>query len=427
MPTGRPEQVLIASSGPSRLNIGHAGVEDEQALLYAFRSFAEVAGSLEQSYGKLRAEVERLRRELEQSNCDLVQSLEENRRMRVHLDRILEGLPCGVLVATGDGLVSRANPEALRLLGMNSDGDPADLRSLSTLPAAVRQLLECARRSGKEQELCVPFDAGTARWLAARHASIAENATSASIYILRDVGEHKRLEEAQARLRREQALAEMSAILAHEVRNPLGSLELFAGLLAESDLNPDCRKWVEHMQTGLRTLAATVNNVLHFHSLPEPERAPVEVSRLLAWANDFFAPLARRSGVTLSLQDGASGEFIAADRHRLEQVLLNLMLNALRAMPDGGWIELAGRKAQGGQAVELAVADIGSGISSEDLPRIFEPGFSTRAGSPGLGLAVCRKIVEQHGGTIWATSSEYGTRFTLTFPITDGSTHGAME
>jgi hypothetical protein len=78
------------------------------------------------------------------------------------------------------------------------------------------------------------------------------------------------LEETQSKLRREQALAEISSVLAHEIRNPLGSLELFAGLLAESDLNPDCHNWVEHVQAGLRTLAATVNNVLQFHSLPEP-------------------------------------------------------------------------------------------------------------------------------------------------------------
>jgi two-component system sensor histidine kinase FlrB len=429
MPAGCAEQVLLApASAPSRANIGHVSAEHEQFLLHAFRSFAEAAGSLEQSYGNLRTEVERLRRDLEQSNTDLVQSLEENRSMRVHQDRILEGLPCGVVVVGGDGRISRANPEALSLLGINMEGDPATPRSVATLPRAERQLLECARLEDKEQEICIPCGDGEPRWLAARHAAIVESSTSASVYILRDVSEHKRLEETQVRLRREQALAEMSAILAHEVRNPLGSLELFAGLLAESHLNPDCRKWVEHMQTGLRTLAATVNNVLHFHSLPRAERSPVDLGQLLEWARDFFMPLGRQSGVTLSVQNGVSGVFIAADRHRLEQVLLNLVLNAMRAMPRGGWVELSGRKIQNGEAVSLAVSDTGPGILPAHLPRIFEPGFSTRAGSPGLGLAVCRKIAEQHRATITAgCRPEGGATFILTFPLTGQPAGGVSE
>jgi signal transduction histidine kinase len=226
------------------------------------------------------------------------------------------------------------------------------------------------------------------------------------------------LEEAQSKLRREQALAEISAVLAHEIRNPLGSMELFTGLLMEAELSPECRDWVERVQAGLRTLAATVNNVLHFHSLPEPERIPVDLGQLLDWARTFFAPLARRSRVVLSFENHVAGVCLSADRHRLEQVILNLVLNALRAMPGGGWIELSGRMIGNGQAILLAVTDTGPGISPEHLSRIFEPGFSTRSGSPGLGLAVCRKIVEQHGGTIEvANLSGRGAKFSMTFPI----------
>jgi len=234
MPTCWPEAALPAP------HIGSASTEDEQFLLRAFRSFAEAAGSLERSYSLLRVEVERLRRELEASNSDLARSLEENRGMRIHLDRILEGLPCGVLVASSDGRVSRANPEAMRLLGIDS-GAPA-LASFDSIPTAARELLESARAGIGEQERCVA-ERGSRRWLAARHASIADTAEGASVFILRDVSERKSLAEAQEKLCREQALAEMSTVLAHEIRNPLGSLELFAGLLAESDLDPERREW----------------------------------------------------------------------------------------------------------------------------------------------------------------------------------------
>ena len=410
VPSG-PAYQILADPGSPGLDPG-----DEQSLLHAFRSFAEAAGSLEHSYGLLRAEVARLHHELESSNSDLARSLEENRSMRAHLDRILEGLPCGVLVASGAGEVSRANPEALRLLAIDKT---SRLASISSLPAALQELLDLARREGGEKEIEMRGELATSRWLAVRHASIADaNSDSSSVFILRDVSGRKRLEEAQEKLSREQALAEMSAVLAHEIRNPLGSLELFAGLLAESDLDSECRKWVEHIQAGLRTLAATVNNVLHFHSLPEPERAPVDLGQLLDWARDFFVPLARQSHITLSFQNHVQKVFLAADRHRLEQVVLNLVLNAVRAMPGGGWIEISGRKVEDGRAVALGVADTGPGITPEHLPNIFEPGFSTRSGSPGLGLAVCRKIVEQHGGTIAAVSRPgCGAKFTITFPL----------
>ena len=409
----------------SSSNIGQKNVEDEQFLLRAFRSFAAAADSLEQSYGRLRTEVEGLRRELNKSNSKLAESLEENRSMRTHLDRILEGLPCGVVVVDHNEQISRANPEALRLLGFDPRGDTVAPSSVSQLPAAINQLLAYARSRGGDAELSFPGEDGEPRWLSARHASIAERATSTSIFILRDVSERKRLEETRAQLRREQALAEISSVLAHEIRNPLGSLELFAGLLAESNLEPECREWIGHVQAGLRTLAATVNNVLHFHSLPEPERVPVDLGELLIWARDFFLPLARQSRITLSLQNRLCGVCLPADRHRLEQVLLNLVLNAIRAMPGGGWIELAGRmiKTANSETVELAVTDTGRGISPEELPHIFEPGFSTRIGSPGLGLAVCRKIVKQHGGTIRAASLPgRGARFSLSFLVTGGST-----
>ena len=86
-------------------------------------------------------------------------------------------------------------------------------------------------------------------------------------------------------------------------------------------------------------------------------------------------------------------------------------------MPNGGWIELGGRENVAGGGIELIVSDTGPGIPLTDLPRIFEPGFTRRSGSPGLGLAVCRKIAEQHGGTIRASNRPtHGAIFTLTFP-----------
>lgn len=399
--------------------------EGEEFLLRAFRSFAEAAESLEHSYATLRSEVARLREELEESNADLKRSLAVNVQMRRHLDRILDGLPCGVLVANARGEISLLNPEGRRLLAANGTGPNAGaLDSLSLVPSELCGLLLRAKQKPTEQEQCFRDERGEEHWLAVRHAAVAEakletensQEDPVSIFILRDISEAKRLVLARDRLRREQALAEMLAVLAHEVRNPLGSLELFAGLLAGAGLSADCRQWVEHLQAGLRTLAATVNNVLHFHSLPAPRRAPTDLGQVLDWAAGFLLPMAHQARVELCLRNRLHGVWFAADRHRLEQVLLNLVLNALRAMPGGGWVEISGHA--DALAITLAVSDTGPGVSSAEGTKIFDAGFSTRPGSPGLGLAVCRKIVEQHGGTLEAANrARAGASFTVTLPL----------
>ncbi|HEY4903601.1 MAG TPA: ATP-binding protein [Candidatus Sulfotelmatobacter sp.] len=424
------------SCGLERRGTGHGSnhsIEDEQQLLRAFRTFAETSGSLERFYGLLRAEVAQLRRELEESHSGLARSVEENRSMREHLDRILESLPCGVAVVSSAGEIMRLNPEGRRLLGVAQDvmqdasqdkqGQPA-LQLLANLRSELRELLQAGEMGEAERQVLTPPE--PARWLSVRQAALPESGGGASVFILQDISERKRLEQEQHKHRREQALAEMSAVLAHEIRNPLGSLELFAGLLAEAELGPECREWIGHLQHGLRTLATTVNNVLHFHGAPSPERAPVDLGQLLDWAASFLAPLARRSYVELLLRNGLRGVLFAGDRHQLEQVLLNLSLNALRVMPEGGRLELSGETSydpsNGLPFATLCISDTGPGIPPENLAEIFKAGFSTRAGSPGLGLAVCSKIVQQHGGTIAGEiRAETGAAFTVRFSLAENS------
>jgi len=227
--------------------------------------------------------------------------------------------------------------------------------------------------------------------------------------------ENRQLQEERERLRRRQALAEMSATLAHEIRNPLGSLELFTGLLAESGLEEQEREWVGHLQAGLRTMSATINNVLQFYSDPRAGFAPVDLSGVLRSTVRFIEPMAVRAKVNLHLSV-ADDLIIAGDRHRLEQMFLNLCLNSLQFIAADGSVTItAGPE---GNKNWIEITDTGQGIPPGNLERIFEPGFSTRAGSPGLGLAVCKTIVEQHGGTIQAMSPpNCGATFRIEFPM----------
>ncbi len=237
--------------GLANVPIGTGGGDDEQFLVRAFRTFAETASSLELSYATLRREVARLEQELAASNSEVARTSEENGRIRAHLDRILEGLPCGVLVTSSDGRILRANPEARRILGKNV-GEGA-LISTSELPATMRDLLELSSKGNAELERKIGDAQDAVRWLALRHAALADGG---DIFILRDVSERKSLDEIEAGLQRDRELAAISALLAHEIRNPLGSLELFAGLLMESPLDPEQRHWVEHVQAGTATQTA---------------------------------------------------------------------------------------------------------------------------------------------------------------------------
>jgi two-component system sensor histidine kinase FlrB len=421
----------------------------EHPLARAFASFTEAAGSLERTYGQLQGQVAHLREELEGTNRDLATSLEENHRIRERLRRILEGLPCGVLVIEAGTRISTLNPEAARLLG-------GSFESADALPAALSAALERARQTGEEPELPLALPASLPDtlpdtlpqsgldqssstrqdkpvWVAIRHAWLEQSeAHATSVFILRDVSEAKKLEHDREHLRRQQALVEMSALLAHEIRNPLGSLELFAGLLAEANLEAESHGWIEHVQAGLRTLSATVNNVLHLHNTPQPELAPTDAGQLLDWAYNFLLPLAKQAHVEMQIVNGLNGVTIPADRHRLEQVLLNLALNAFRFMPGGGWLSIrgvdrasAGSKGEG-EGVEIVVRDTGPGIAPGDLPRIFEAGFSTRDGSSGLGLAVCHRILEQHGGSI-AVESRPGCGATFRLRLPHNRTTGAKH
>jgi signal transduction histidine kinase len=423
----RCDVIFMSSSFPTPRDPAR---DSEHPLARAFASFTEAAGSLERTYGQLQGQVSHLRQELEVTNRDLACSLEENHRIRERLRRILEGLPCGVLVIEAGARISTLNPEAVRLLG-------ASCESAEALPAALSAALDQARQTGEESELALlnsgqpgldqssfgPLSSNQVNpvWVAIRHAWLEQSpAPATSVFILRDVSEAKKLEQDREHLRRQQALVEMSALLAHEIRNPLGSLELFAGLLAEANLEGESRRWIEHVQAGLRTLSATVNNVLHLHNTPQPELAPTDAGQLLDWAYDFLLPLAKQARVEMQVVNGLTGVSIPADRHRLEQVLLNLALNAFRFMPGGGWLSIRGIAAPAGaqcEGVEIVVRDTGPGIAPDDLPRIFDAGFSTRPGSSGLGLAVCRRILEQHGGSIAVESRPgYGATFRLRLP-----------
>ena len=377
-----------------------AGFNAEPVLADAFAAFTAAAGRLEGSYQQLQSEVARLREELEERNAALGSSLAENERMRVGLSRILEALPSGVIVLESNGEVGFVNPEARRMLG-------------DELPALLPRV---GRKPNDEQEFCVGPETKK-RWIVVRTAEASPRDKHQLVLIVRDVTAQREMDREREEARRLLALAEMSTVLAHEIRNPLGSMELLAGLLTQSgELGTEQRQWVEHLQAGVRSLSATVNNVLRVHTLGVPAMAPLQLVPVLRSAVRFVAPLAEQSEIKVWTDLELGNAEINGNPGELQQIFLNLALNSFRHTAAGGQLKVRARVEDKTAVIEFS--DTGAGIAPVNLAKIFETGFSTKTDSPRLGLAVCHKIVQQHGGNISAHSEPgAGATFRMEFPI----------
>lgn len=230
----------------------------QRSLARAFTSFTQAAGSLEKSYLQLQGEVAHLHEELHRTNAELEKTLEENARVRAYLSRVLESLPCGILVVNADAQTQIINPEARRLLAVSPDWVPGQG---NPLPTALQKQFENVPANSfiSEQEWLAP-ETPANRSIGILRANVSElvDGQGDAIWIIRDITEQKRLASERESARSSRALAEVAAVLAHEIRNPLGSMELFAGLLADATAQmPETRQWVTHLQAGLRTLSST--------------------------------------------------------------------------------------------------------------------------------------------------------------------------
>ena len=232
------------------------------------------------------------------------------------------------------------------------------------------------------------------------------------------IARERQLEAEALRQSRLAAMGEMAATLAHEVRNPLGAMELFTGLLLQ-DLHdrPDTRALAEEVARGITDLNHLVTNLLEFTRTRTPRVEMVDCRVLAEDALRYTADLQLANGVAV-VRDWPADVPVAAlaDADLLRPVLLNLVRNALQAMPDGGTLTLAVRATDAG--VDVAVADTGPGIPAAAHEEVFRPFYTTRTKGTGLGLPVARGLVTAMGGCLALESTPgSGARFTVTLPV----------
>ena len=207
------------------------------------------------------------------------------------------------------------------------------------------------------------------------------------------------------RLERLAAMGEMSMELAHEIRNPLASIELYASMMDG--------EFSEQIVRSVRLLNHSVTNVLQFGRPIVPSAKRISVKALLEGLRAVAQPLAAQKHVSLDVVCDPDCAMVA-DHELMHRMLLNLVLNALRETPTDGTIRLMGHVA--GCRVILTVEDNGPGIPQAMMARIFDPAFSTHRDGCGLGLSIVKRIVDSHHGRISVESSKNGSRFIITLP-----------
>lgn len=218
----------------------------------------------------------------------------------------------------------------------------------------------------------------------------------------------------------------IAAGIAHEVRNPLNALQINLGILEQeiSEIVPDRTghifEVIGRIASELRSLDNFVAEFLRFARPPRPALETVAVRPLLEDLVTFIGPECARKGVTLSLRLEAEPDTLLADRLQLKHAVLNLVLNALQATPEGG--EIVVEAAGHGRSLDIVVRDSGEGMPAEVLAQAFDAFFTTREGGTGLGLPIARRIAEAHGGTVAIRSGAgEGTAATLSLPAASGS------
>jgi len=400
-------------------------IPSPQSLADAFSEFISASSVLEESYRDLQREVTHLGSELGKRNADLTRSLAENDRMRAALQQMLDSMPCGVLVLTGDQRIAMINPEGRNLLELG-DAKIHSLRELSRISQVNFESLSRELNGQADSEICIETKTGI-RWLAignrklfsptTDHASTDQSPKLESIWILRDVSANKEAEQQREAARRTTVLAEISTILAHEIRNPLASLELFAGLI-ENDRG-ESSEWISHLKAGIRTLSGTVNNVLSLNGEVRPHQVRVPLAACVKSGVEFVHPIAEQAGVEISFFSADGRLSILGNEDALRQIVLNICCNAIRHTPAGGRIHVSTKTIERDKRAYAVVeiADSGCGIPEDAIGHIFDAGFSATGQTPGLGLAVCKRLMTQHGGEIRVVSKvNEGTIFQLEFP-----------
>ncbi len=345
----------------------------------------------------------------------------EHQRFLAMVDCLHEGL----IYLGADGRVEYANPEAARLL----DLEPSKL-------SALRVLSELVTRDGHEPQAILKVLVGDAKWRAVQEryeldlANVAirddDDTQRGRMILLRDRSRERRLQRRMAEQDKIATAGMLAAGIAHEINNPLDGVQNCLRRIVKDPTNTDqIERYAGLMTASLSHIETVVRQLLNLSHTRDRTVRQIDINEVITGAIELAQAGQEGNHVGIDRRLCEGSPVVLADRQNMTQVFLNLILNAVDAMPDGGTLTVAtkmestGTDAQGDGNILIEISDTGCGIPSDVLPRVFEPFFTTKGHErgTGLGLSVSRNLVIEHGGEIDVESTPgVGTRFRIVLP-----------
>jgi two-component system sensor histidine kinase HydH len=351
-------------------------------------------------------------------------------RIKAFRDTLISSLPVGLIVTDSEGKILLCNHFAEQMasvveqevVGLAPDEALApELAQALTLDGDDGQQSQAA--GVRQKEIRLPDNKGVTRTLNLHSLPVVESdgAPSGVMLLIQDLSQVKSLEEELRRSERMAALGKMAAGVAHELRNPLSSIKGLAILLKSrfQEKSKD-QETAEILVQEVERLNRSIGELLDYARPQKLIKEDVRPEELVQKAVSLIRMDAESVGVRVKIEVDNEMPLVPADQDKLNQVFLNLFLNSIQAMEGGGQLTI--RLATQGQNVLFTVKDTGCGVKKEDLPRVFDPYFTTKPEGTGLGLALSLKIIEEHGGAIsFANEPDGGATVVVSLPFDENA------
>lgn len=341
------------------------------------------------------------------------------------LDAVLDSLSTGVIVCDSFHIMVQSNKAAARILPM--DTYESQERAVWTtirdpeIAFFVAQTIEA-------EDTVMAREFSIQDGLNSRYVSISvmplvrSKSVRGTIITIEDITSKKNEELKSRRLESLASLTNLAATVAHEIKNPLGSISIYVQLLRKT-LNKigvtaegEAQSYLDVVDEEIERLNKIVVDFLFAVRPFNFEFAPLDLNALVSSLVDFFSTECEQSGITLTVETDQSLPLINGDERFLRQVFTNLIKNSMNALPDGGVIRFTTSHTD--EMVTVKVSDSGTGIPAQVISRIFEPYFTTKVDGTGLGLTMAYKVIKEHSGDIRVQSQpELGTTFTVDLPV----------
>ena len=338
--------------------------------------------------------------------------------------RLVAISPYAILVNRGERIIF-ANDQAIKLFGAvkaeeivgKSPLERFDQGCHATIRERMQDLLEGGQMAPLAEERVVRLD-GALVDVEMSAARLTDEEGPAILIALQDVSERKRLQEQLRRTERVAELGTLASGMAHEIGTPMNVILGRAEYLMDRVKEEPIKKGLQTIVTQVERITKVMNQLLSFARRKAPERLSLNLREVIENNLDIFQDRLAKNQIRVETLFEEACSPVWADADQMSQVLINLIMNAIHAMPDGGTLRIG--LAQEKEWIKLTVADTGHGIPRELLTKIFEPFFTTKefGKGTGLGLTVVKGIIEEHQGSIGVESEEgKGTTLTILLPM----------